>query len=319
MEPNELLVSVVVPIFNEEPNLNVLYQELINVSAELSAYDWEFVFVDDGSDDDSWRIIKELQQKDTRINGISFTRNYGHQLALLAGLENCSGDAVISMDADLQHPPEVILDLLDKWNDGNQIVSTVRKKPEHIGFFKKVTSRLFYRIFTYLSGVPIEAGMADFRLLDKSVVTAIKEHKEQGVFLRGLIQTLGFKQTTLSYNCRDRYAGERKYSITKMLRLAWTAVSSFSLVPLRLATMIGFVTSLFAFGNLVYTIYSKFFGEEVVPGWATIVSLNAFLLGVLFLVIGVLGEYLGRVFEEVRGRPRYLIKETLCTRQNELK
>jgi len=301
-------LSIVVPVFNEAGNIKKLYSELIPVLQELGV-DWEVIFCDDGSDDATWEIIDQLHKNDERIKGIRFSRNFGHQYALFAGMQHASGKAVITMDGDLQHPPELLPKMLARWRAGDKIVHTVRVYNQEQGFLKKLSSSLFYKLFTFLSGVEMEGGMADFRLLDRQVLDELLKFKEEGLFLRGLVHWVGYQSSKLSFQCGQRFSGEGKYGLKKMLKLAWTGITSFSIVPLRVSIIIGVLTSLFAFMEMLYAIFAKLFTDTVVPGWASGVAVVSFLFGILFIMLGVLGEYIGRVLIEARGRPRFIISE----------
>jgi len=302
-------VSIVIPVCNEEGNLDKIYSEILKQLDKEQSF--ELIFVDDGSNDKSWEIIKSLSGNDGRVRGIRFSRNFGHQYALYAGLMNSRGDAVITMDADLQHPPSVIPQLLEEWHKGSKIVNTLRVDHKDISLVKKVTSWLFYKIFSLLSGVEMAAGTSEFRLLDRQVLNELLKFNESGIFLRGLVHWIGFTNARIPYRCQDRYSGQTKYSFFKMCKFAWRGITSFSIVPLRIGIFIGILTSLFAFYQLLEVLYLKFFTERTVPGWATTVGLISLLFGVLFILLGILGEYIGRILLEVRGRPRYIVSETV--------
>jgi glycosyltransferase involved in cell wall biosynthesis len=301
-------ISIVVPAYCEEGNLPALYEELYQVLTSVKVC-WEMIVVDDGSTDGTWRQITDLHRRDARVKGLRLSRNFGHQYALLAGLSNATGQVVITMDADLQHPPEVIVRLLEQWREGRQIVHTVRTDHRNLPILKRITSRIFYKIFGSLSGVKLSAGMADFRLLDRQVVDELVGFKEGGLFLRGLVQWVGYSSSQIEFECRERFTGKTKYNVAKMLRFAWAGVTSFSLIPLRIAIVLGFITSAVAFINLSYAVGVKLFTERAVPGWASAVSIISLLFGVLFILLGIIGEYIGRVLEEVRDRPRFIISE----------
>ena len=303
-------LSIVVPVFNEAGNIEKLCSELIPVLERLGV-EWEVIFCDDGSDDASWKIIDTLHRNDDRIKGIRFSRNFGHQYALFAGMQHASGEAVVTMDGDLQHPPELLPEMLERWRTGDRIVHTVRVYGNEQGFLKRASSDLFYRVFSFLSGVKMESGMADFRLLDRQVLDELLKFKEEGLFLRGIVHWVGYQSSKLEFQCGQRFSGKGKYGLRKMLKLAWTGVTSFSLVPLRVSIIIGVLTSLLAFAEMVYAIYAKLFTDTVVPGWASGVAVVSFLFGILFILLGVLGEYIGRVLIESRNRPRFLISESI--------
>jgi dolichol-phosphate mannosyltransferase len=310
MDGERPTLSVVAPAFNEADNLERFHEEVEAVLDGLGL-SWELILVDDGSRDATWEAIRALHARDPRVRGVRFSRNFGHQYALLAGLSRARGDAVVSMDADLQHPPPVIAELVAEWRKGSTIVHTVRRDPETVSWFKRVSSRLFYRLFSFLSGTHLSAGMADFRLLDRQVVRNLLDFPEEGLFLRGLVHWIGFPSSSVTFECQPRFAGTTSYTLKKMLRFAWTGVTSFSLVPLRLSILLGFVTSLFAFEQGVEAVYRKLVLHETVPGWAQLMVVSTLLFGVLFIMLGIVGEYVGRVLVEVRRRPRFIVREEL--------
>ena len=301
-------LSVVVPTYEEEDNLHQLHQELLKVLPALDL-SWEVIFIDDGSKDASWEIVSALNAADPRFKGVRLSRNFGHQYALFAGICHARGRAVISMDADLQHPPEVIPALIDEWRKGSKIVNTVRLEQEDLSLFKRVTSRWYYRVFSLLGGVEIKAGMADFRLLDRIVVDSVLQLREGGLFLRGLIQWMGYPAAEVAFQPRARFGGRSKYTMMKMLKFAWAGISSFSIVPLRIGIFIGIATSFLAFVELFFVIYLKLFTDTLVPGWASVVGITSFLFGILFIMLGIIGEYIGRILWEVKSRPRFLVHE----------
>ncbi len=308
--PDAVHLSVVVPAYHEEGNLQKLYEELAQVLAELKL-NWELIFVDDGSKDRTWEMIAALQAQDPRVKGLRFSRNFGHQYALYAGLANARGEAVVCMDADLQHPPALIPALVDEWRKGSKIVNTVRLDHAKLPWFKRVTSKLFYKVFSFLSGVKLEPGMADFRLFDRRALEGLLQFGEQGLFLRGLVQWIGYPSTTVTFQCCDRFSGASKYSLRKMLRFGLDGITSFSIIPLRLGIVLGAVTSLIAFWQMGSALYAKLVLNAAVPGWATTVTVLSFMFGILFILLGILGEYLGRILIEVRARPRFIVSETL--------
>lgn len=302
------VLSIVVPAYREAANLDHLHEALVQCMAPLWCT-WELILVDDGSPDGTWDRIVDLHERDSRVRGFRLSRNFGHQYALLAGLSTSRGAAVITMDADLQHPPTLIPSLVDEWQKGNKIVHTVRRDTPNVSWGKRTTSKMFYKVFSFLSGVPITPGMADFRLLDRQVVTEILKMKESGLFWRGIVQWVGYSNTRIEYDCGKRFAGETSYSLRSMLRFAWTGITSFSIIPLRMATVMGLLSSLFAFYELLHAVYIKLFTYAAVPGWASLYGLVSLLFGILFILLGMIGEYIARILEEVRERPRFVISD----------
>jgi dolichol-phosphate mannosyltransferase len=303
-------LSVIVPVRDEEGNVAALAERLASVLTDLDM-GWEVIFVDDGSTDDSWSVIASRHRSDPRVKGLRLSRNFGHQSALLAGLHISLGRAVITMDADLQHPPERIPDLVDAWRAGGKIVHTVRVDRGGESWWKRATSRTYYRVFSYLSGVNLQSGMADFRLLDRQVLTEILRFKENALFLRGIVQWVGYPSATVTYESAPRNSGSTKYTLGRMLRFAWHGISSFSIVPLRLGIAAGLTASFLSFLGVVYAIVSKLILGHTIPGWASTVAIVSFFFGILFVYLGLLGEYIGRVVVEARGRPRFLVSEQL--------
>lgn len=303
-------MSIVIPVFNEAGNIEQMRSELIPVLERLDV-EWEVIFCDDGSEDATWQIINVLHKNDERIKGIRFSRNFGHQYALFAGMQHACGEIIITMDGDLQHPPKLIPEMLERWRAGDKIVHTVRVYTNKQSVLKRVFSSFFYGLFTFLSGVKIESGMADFRLLDRQVLDELLQFKEEGLFLRGIVHWVGYQSSKLDFQCGERFSGQGKYSLKKMLKLAWTGITSFSIVPLRVSIVIGVLTSMLAFSEMLYAIYAKLFTDTAVPGWASGVAVISFLFGILFILLGVLGEYIGRILIESRSRPRFLISERI--------
>jgi len=305
------MISIVIPAHNEEHNLEVLYANVRGVmDAAANSSDWELVVVDDGSTDGTWNTIEGLSANDVRVRGLRLSRNFGHQAALMAGLAAARGRAVIMMDADLQHPPAVLPQLLRKWREGFDIVHAVRRDPPNLSWGKRTFSRLYYRLFAFLSGVAIEPGSADFRLLSRQVVDEVLKFEEEGLFLRGLVHWVGYATASVPFDCGQRHAGVSKYNLRRMLSLGWHGVSAFSLVPLRVGIAIGLLSSTVSFLWSGYAILGWWLDENIIPGWASSVAVSSFLFGVLFVFLAVLAEYVGRIAVEVRRRPRFLVRET---------
>jgi dolichol-phosphate mannosyltransferase len=304
------LVSVVVPAFNEADNIPLLYGRLAEVLQQTLLQSWELIFADDGSSDATWSTVCALAADDPKVRGVRLSRNFGHQYALLAGLEAAEGDAVIMMDCDLQHPVEMIPALLERWRAGFMVVKTQRQDECHTGWFKRWTSRSFYRLFSALSGVKLQPGLADFRLLDRRALNELLRLSEEGLFLRGLTEWIGFPSCAIPYQAGQRACGQSRYSLKRMVKLAWNGVSSFSITPLRIGIIIGLIGSLVSMGGVFYAFFGKIFGRGTIPGWASTLMVISLLFFLLFIYLGVLGEYIGRIIIEVRRRPRYIVSET---------
>ena len=300
-------ISVVVPVYCEEGNINELYKR---VKENLPKnQNQEIIFVDDGSSDRSLEIIKKIAKNDTDVIFLSFSRNFGHQPALKAGLDHSTGDCIISLDADLQHPPELIPDLLKKWIEGYDVVLTQRLPHPNTPFFKRFTSRMFYKFINRVSSLNMDEGSADFRLLDKKVISELKKLPEADLFFRGLISWLGFKQSKISYHPDSRAWGETKYTLGKMIRFSISGITSFSTRPLHLSTLLGFSISGLCLIYGIYVLYIKVFTDRSISGWASVVMSTLFIGGVQLVMLGVIGEYLGKLFIQSKGRPSYVIKE----------
>ena len=309
------LASLVVPAFNEEANLPHLYRRVCSVLGS-SGWTFEVIIVDDGSTDGTLAVTKDLQREDSRVHHISFSRNFGHQAALLAGMVHSRGDVVISLDADLQHPPELLPRMLRLWQEGYDVVHTIKRSDGSANLFRRTTSRAFYRLFVVLSGLSMGFGQSDFRLLDGRVARQLCEFPEYHKFLRGLVSWMGFNQIAIEYDVASRFKGRPTYTLRRRLHFHVDAILSFSIIPLRFFTVLGLLVSLPAglYGSvaLVTGLYGFLFGypEWIVPGWASLAIFITFLGGLQMIGIGLLGEYLGRVFEQTKGRPTYLVKET---------
>jgi polyisoprenyl-phosphate glycosyltransferase len=299
--------SVVVPICNEAPVLPVLYQRVTTTMEQLSL-PYELIFVDDGSTDGSAELLLELRSRDSRVKVVGLSRNFGHQVAITAGLDFSTGDPVIVMDGDLQDPPEVIPELLAEWRAGYQIVFAVRSSRRGESLFKRITASMFYRLLRRLTttDIPLDAG--DFRLMSRAAVDALKPLRERNRFVRGLVGWIGYRHTSIYYVRDDRYAGVTKYPLARMLRFAMNGLFSFSFVPLQLASFLGFSVSFLSFAYLLYAVYLKLFTTQVVQGWASVIVAVLFMGGVQLVSLGIIGEYIGRIYEEVKQRPLYLVE-----------
>jgi glycosyltransferase involved in cell wall biosynthesis len=305
--PQHYKVSVVLPAFNEEGNIPAVCARL---QAILSHYsDYEILFVDDGSEDGTLKVLKATHRADPRICYLSLSRNFGHQQALKAGLDHAVGDCVISLDCDLQHPPELILEMMAKWLEGYDVVYTRRRDDPKLSAFKRATSRLFYALINQLADVRIEAGAADYRLLDRKVVAVIKPISDHFLFMRGLVAWLGFRQSAVYYTPQERTWGDSKYTLRRMLRLAVDGITSFSVRPLHLSTALGAGISLLAFVYACYAILMRLFTQQVVEGWTSVLVSVLFLGGAQLMMIGILGMYLGRLFVGSKSRPAYIVRE----------
>lgn len=304
------LVSIVVPVFNEEDNIDKFYAEVCKYMEPLP-YQIELIFVDDGSNDATAFILDRLTQQDSRVRGILLARNYGHQIALTCGLDHAQGDVVITMDGDMQHPPEMLPMLIKRWENGSEVVQTIRVNTEGVSWFKNFTSSTFYKLINAISKVEIREGGSDFRLLDKKVVTSFRRFQERARFIRGMISDIGYRQDTIEFVAPKRFAGKSKFSLRKMLHFALDGITAYSKMPLRFALYIGVLLGLISLGLTMHVFYIKLFTEEAVPGWATISASILFLGGLQLLGLGIIGEYVGRIFEEVKQRPLYLVRDEL--------
>lgn len=301
-------ISVVIPCFNEEDNLVQFYSELKKHLP--TEYSYEIIFVDDGSSDTTLRKAKQLASSDSEVHYISFSRNFGHQNALKAGFDYASGDCAICMDSDLQHPPALIPVLLGKWEEGFQMVNTRREDHDSISKFKKATSRSFYKLTNSLSDVKVEPGVADYRLIDRVILDHLRNFSENYLFLRALFSWMGFRQATVDYKAGERFAGKSKYTLKKMVRLATTGITSFSIKPLRISIYLGFIFAILAFAYGIYALVAYCFTDITIPGWTSILMSVLLVGGINLLMLGIIGEYLGKLFIENKKRPNYIISET---------
>jgi polyisoprenyl-phosphate glycosyltransferase len=303
------LLSIITPIFNESKIIPELYRRVKQVM-ESTGQTWELIMVDDGSTDGSADLIRQLVAQDEHVRPVIFARNFGHQLAVTAGLDYSRGKAVVIMDADLQDPPEVIPALLAKWQEGYEVVYAVRAHREGETAFKLLTASLFYRLIARMTDVDIPMDTGDFRLLDRKVVNVLNKMRERNRFLRGMSVWVGFKQTGVEYNRAARFAGETKYPFKKMFKFAWDAVTSFSFLPLQVATYLGFISAGLSILAIPVVAFMRMTGSQsAFAGQATTLVAVLFLGGVQLISLGILGEYVGRLYDEARGRPLYIVRE----------
>lgn len=301
-------VSVVVPCFNEEANVPLLYARITAVFAALP-HALELVLVNDGSRDNTEAVITQLAHADPRVVGVSLSRNFGHQAATTAGLDQATGDAVVLIDADLQDPPEVIADMIKMWEQGFDVVYGMRAARAGETVMKKLTAKLFYRMLRAMTNIEIPLDTGDFRLMARPVVEAVKRMPEHARFLRGMVSWVGFKQTGVLYQRASRAHGETKYPYRKMIKFAWDAITSFSTLPLKVATWVGFGIALASVAVMVWSIIARLLDwPGLVPGWTSQFVAMLFLGGVQLFFLGMIGEYLGRIFDEVKGRPLYVVR-----------
>ncbi len=300
-------VSVVVPCFNEEGSLPELYTQLCDVLKGYLAV--EFIFVDDGSTDGTLALLHRLAVSDQRVRPLALSRNFGHQFALKAGLDHAMGDCVISLDADLQHPPELIPVLIAKWQEGADVVFTVRQEDPSLPWHKRATSRLFYRLMSKLSSVEIHPGAADFRLMDREVVDVLKQCGENHLFIRGLVSWAGFRQVAVEYAPNPRFAGKSNYSLRRMVSFALSGITAFSIRPLQLSIFLGLVIAALAGIYGIFVVYSFLFTDRNLPGWTSVAASVLFIGGIQLIMLGIIGEYLGKTFIENKKRPTYVVRK----------
>lgn len=304
----KIAYSIVAPIYNEIDSISELYSRVKEVM-DSTGETWELILIDDGCSDGSTEAIRELAKQDQAVRPVIFARNFGHQIAVTAGLDYARGDAIVIIDADLQDPPEVILDLIAKWKEGYEVVYAVRAEREGESWFKLWTASLFYRLIFRITDVKIPLDTGDFRLLDRKVVNVMNSMRERHRFLRGMASWVGFKQIGVEYKRATRHAGVTKYPFNKMLRLALNAITGFSYFPLQVATFIGFIAAGIAILAIPVVIYMRMTGSQAFFGQATTLISVLFLGGVQLISLGVLGEYIGRLYDEAKGRPLYIVRE----------
>ncbi|MFA6383714.1 MAG: glycosyltransferase family 2 protein [Parcubacteria group bacterium] len=316
MESNEKLISIIIPAYNEEKNIPLIYHELQGVFSSLPNYQFEIIFVNDGSADNSWAEIEKLATQDKTVRGISFSRNFGHQAAIEAGLESAKGDAVIMMDGDLQHPPALIPNLVENWEKGFHIVNTKRLRTEKESIFKKITSKIFYWLINKISDIHLDQGSADFRLLDKKAVMELARFKEKDKFYRGLVKWIGFRVAFVEYEAGLRSSGKSSYTLKKMLTFARIGITSFSMLPMKIIILLG--SGLFSIGTillLVMLYYRWFVDVGFFSGNAILAAFIIVSNGFIIMIIGILSVYQMTMFKELKNRPNYIISEEVNSNQ----
>lgn len=313
MKKTSLTISLVIPCFNEQAVLSHTLERIKTLHANYKKRGWqcEVLWVDDGSKDHTRQILTRACQQNKFMKLLGFSRNFGQQLAFVAGIEHATGDAVVLMDADLQDPPEVITQMIETWQKGYHVVYGVRKKRLGETFFKKFTSKLFYRVLNYLSDVPIPLDAGDFRLMDRQVVAVLKSMPERLKFIRGMVAWVGFRQTAVYFERAKRMAGVTKFPLRRLLRFAVDGILSFSIKPLRLAIWLGFLVSMLAVVGILWVLAVRIFTDNWVAGWTALMIVMMFLGGVQLMALGLVGEYIGRIYNEVKQRPAYVLEMTI--------
>lgn len=301
-------LSIVIPVYNEEQNVAALLERLDGVVKQLNVA-VEFVFINDGSRDNTIAIIKQFAQLDDRIKYIDLSRNFGHQVAVSAGLDNCQGNSVVIIDADLQDPPELIIPMYEKYKKGFEVVYAKRRTREGESALKKVTAKYFYRILQRITSINIPVDTGDFRIIDRKIVEVLRQMPEREKYLRGQIAWVGFNQTFVEYDRDSRQAGQTGYTYRKMIRFALDGITSFSNFPLKFATIMGFTVSVISFIIMLYALYGRFISHDYVPGWASLMLSVLFIGGVQLICVGIIGEYISRISANVRNRPLYIVRD----------
>lgn len=302
-------LSIIIPIYNEAPNIQLLFERLKTAISSLQINS-EYIFINDGSKDESIMLIKALAAKNDNIKYIDFSRNFGHQVAVTAGMDKSTGKAIVIIDADLQDPPELIIDLYKKYKEGYEVVYAKRRSREGESFVKKLTAKTFYRILKKITTIDIPVDTGDFRIIDRKIVELLKQMPEQHKFLRGQISWVGFSQTFVEYDRQERHGGKTGYTYKKMIRFALDGITSFSNFPLKFVTFIGFFVSGIAFLLMLYALYSRFILKQFTLGWTSLMLSVLFIGGIQLIGIGIIGEYISRMSDNIRQRPLYIIRET---------
>ncbi|WVE39014.1 glycosyltransferase family 2 protein [Priestia megaterium] len=300
--------SIVVPVYNEEEVIHETYRRLTEVMRSTKEA-YELLFVNDGSRDRTAEIIKAYSEQDSDVVLLDFARNFGHQIAITAGMDHARGEAVVVIDADLQDPPELILEMIEKWKQGFDVVYAKRTKRKGETYFKKQTAAMFYRFLRAMTDIDIPLDTGDFRLLDRKVCNQMNSIQEKNRFVRGLVSWVGFKQIAVEYERDERLAGESKYPLKKMLKLSMDGITSFSYKPLKLASYAGVTLSGIGFIYLLVVLYLKLFTDSTITGWSSLIVIQLFFSGIILIILGMIGEYIGRIYDETKNRPLYIIRE----------
>ncbi|GAB1787519.1 glycosyltransferase family 2 protein [Priestia megaterium] len=300
--------SIVVPVYNEEEVIHETYRRLTEVMRSTKEA-YELLFVNDGSKDRTTEIIKEYSEQDPAVVLLDFARNFGHQIAITAGMDYARGEAVVVIDADLQDPPELILEMIEKWKQGFDVVYAKRTKRKGETYFKKQTAAMFYRFLRAMTDIDIPLDTGDFRLLDRKVCDQMNSIQEKNRFVRGLVSWVGFKQIAVEYERDERLAGESKYPLKKMLKLSMDGITSFSYKPLKLASYAGVTLSGIGFIYLLVVMYLKLFTDSTITGWSSLIVIQLFFSGIILIILGMIGEYIGRIYDETKNRPLYIVRE----------
>lgn len=301
-------ISAIVPSYNEEKNVPLIYKRLTDTLSQISDK-YEIIFVNDCSKDSTLSVIKQISEKDSHVKYISFSRNFGHQIAVSAGLDMCKGNAVVIIDGDLQDPPELILEMYKKYQEGYKVVYAKRKTREGETWFKKATAKLFYRFLAAMTSIEIPVDVGDFRLIDKVIVNHLRNMPEKSKYIRGQISWIGYKQTFVEYHRDARLYGKTNYPLKKMLRLAFDGITAFSDKPLKMASAIGIISAILSLLAIIYALISYFIFDSAVSGWTSLIISVLFIGGVQLITIGIIGEYIARINNDVRNRPLYIIEE----------
>lgn len=309
--------SIIVPMYNEEEVIIQTYTRLKAVMDNTGEI-YELVFVNDGSRDRTVELVLNICSADTHVRLINFSRNFGHQIAITAGMNYAQGQAIVVIDADLQDPPEVILEMIAKWKEGFDVVYGKRLERKGETLFKKMTSKIYYRLLKSMTSVDIPLDTGDFRLIDRKVCEAIRGLKEKNRYVRGLVSWVGFRQTGVEYVREERFAGETKYPLRKMIGFALDGMTSFSYKPLKLATYAGFFMSFASFAYLLFVLYQRLFTDLTVQGWTSIIAMNLFFNGVMLIILGIIGEYIGRIYDESKDRPLYIVRDKVGYEERQL-